>query len=64
MAAVAALMACERLGALPSLEALLAIRMLLRKRDGGVRPIGLLPGLYRLWAAVRGWVSKAWERGH
>eukprot|EP00974_Lingulodinium_polyedra_P106846 10343374-Lingulodinium_polyedra.AAC.1 len=36
---------------------------MLCKPEGGVRPVGLLPSLYRLWACARGWVSKAWERG-
>eukprot|EP00974_Lingulodinium_polyedra_P132947 11223757-Lingulodinium_polyedra.AAC.1 len=55
-------MACERIGALPTVEAFLAIVMF-RKPDGGVRPIGLSWGYTGSGRPFRGWVSKAWERG-
>eukprot|EP00973_Karenia_brevis_P010696 1449737-Karenia_brevis.AAC.1 len=36
----------------------------LSKPDGGKRPIGLLPGLLRLWGKVRRGLAKQWEKEH
>ena len=52
----------EMLGRPPS--ALLSIIFFIAKREGGVRPIGLLSGFLRLWERVRRPVMKAWEAAH
>jgi hypothetical protein len=35
--------------------------VLLPKQDGGRRPIGLMHGVVRLWARVRGRIAREWE---
>ncbi len=51
---------CEALGTIPDALALVIV-VLLRKKEGGRRPIGLLPALYRLWAKVRQPHVRSWE---
>ena len=36
----------------------------LPKPDGGARPIGLLPGLARLWGKIRRRHMREWEDNH
>ncbi len=55
------MMACEAIGFIPEPIALVLVRMI-PKRDGGRRPIGLLPSLYRIWSKVRAGEVRDWER--
>ncbi len=55
------MLACEAIGHIPDVIALILVR-LIPKRDGGRRPIGLLPSLYRIWAKVRAGAVRDWER--
>ncbi len=57
---VTVILAAERLGRWPSSIALVLIA-LLPKPDGGLRPIGLMPMLVRLWSRVRRSVAVQWE---
>ncbi len=50
----------EILGAWPS-QVDLVVMPLLPKPRGGYRPIGLLPGIYRLWAKARRAEADRWE---
>ncbi len=52
---------CELLGRIPERVALVII-LLLNKKSGGRRPVGILPTLYRVWAAIRKPLLHAWER--
>ena len=53
----------EEIGAWPeSIESVIAV--LIPKPNCGVRPIGMFPGLYRVWARVRRSVATEWERAH
>ncbi len=55
------LMCCsELLGTVPQPIALIIV-LLIAKKDGGRRPIGLLPALYRLWTRVRQPYVREWE---
>ena len=38
--------------------------VLLPKRDGGRRPIGLFPTIVRIWMRVRISIARQWERAH
>ncbi len=60
-ACVDVMMACEAIGFVPEPIALVLVRMI-PKRDGGRRPIGLLPSLYRIWSKVRVGYVRDWER--
>ncbi len=51
---------CELLGAIPEVVALVVV-VLIAKKAGGRRPVGLLPALYRLWAKVRQPHVRRWE---
>ncbi len=42
----------------------MVITALLPKPKGGLRPIGILPGVYRLWAKARREEADAWEAAH
>ncbi len=42
----------------------LVVSALLPKAKGGFRPIGILPGVYRLWAKARRDVTDRWEEKH
>ncbi len=55
------MLACEAVGHIPDIIALVIVR-LIPKRDGGRRPIGLLPSLYRIWAKIRAGEVRDWER--
>ncbi len=55
------MMACEAIGYVPKLISLVLVRMI-PKKDGGRRPIGLLPSLYRMWAKIRAGTVRDWER--
>ncbi len=55
------MMACEKLGRIPDRVAVVVV-MLLGKKLGGRRPVGILPTVYRLWAAVRKPLLHDWER--
>ncbi len=55
------MLTCERLGKVPDRVATVVV-MLLNKKLGGRRPIGILPTMYRLWAAVRKPLLHEWER--
>ena len=48
----------HRVGSWPSSWAILFL--LLNKLDGGDRPIGLLPGLYRLWGRLTACLVDIW----
>ena len=37
---------------------------MLPRTDGGLRPIGLCPGVIRLWMAIRMPVARAWQAAH
>ena len=50
-------------GLLPTAQQLVTIH-LYPKPQGGTRPIGLYPFLYRLWARLRQPMAAAWEREH
>lgn len=41
-----------------------AVPALIPKAEGGLRPIGLFRGVYRLWARARGPEAAGWERTH
>ena len=58
---VAVLTCCEKAGLWPE-EIALVLIALLPKPDGGLRPIGLLPWLPRLWARARREVVAEWEQ--
>ncbi len=60
-ACIDVMMACEAVGYIPKAIALILVRMI-PKRDGGRRPIGLLPSLYRIWAKLRAGEVRNWER--
>ncbi len=60
-ACIDVMMSCEAAGYIPRAIALILVRMI-PKKDGGRRPIGLLPSLYRIWAKVRGNEVRNWER--
>ncbi len=60
-ACISIMMACEAVGYIPKAIALVIVRMI-AKKDGGRRPIGLLPSFYRVWAKVRGCYVRDWER--
>ncbi len=51
---------CEILGSIPEVMALVVV-VLIAKKAGGRRPVGLLPALYRLWARVRQPCVRRWE---
>jgi len=53
----------EKCGTWPSGIDTVAIA-LIPKPKGGVRPIGLFPGLHRLWTRARRDVTQAWEDEH
>ncbi len=55
------LMACEAIGYIPRLLALVIVKLIPQK-DGGRRPIGLMPSLYRIWAKIRAGDVRDWER--
>ena len=55
--------AVEKAGHLPRQVELVMIA-LLPKASGGWRPIGLFPGIYRLWGRCRRPWAVAWERAH
>ncbi len=50
----------ELLGVVPGPIAMVVV-VLLQKKDGGRRPIGLMPSAYRLWMRVRQRHVRAWE---
>ena len=50
----------EKLGSWTSVLDLVLI-VLLPKADGGLRPIGLLPTVIRVWSRARAVISRAWE---
>jgi len=52
---------CEATGEWPEAIDVVVIA-LLPKSDGGLRPIGLMPFLVRLWTRARKAVSMKWER--
>ncbi len=54
------LLAAERIGRWPQAIALVLIS-LLPKPDGGLRPIGLMPMVIRLWSRTRRIVAQRWE---
>lgn len=54
---------CEIAGRWP-IEVAVVIIALLPKSDGGLRPIGLVPFLPRLWCRVRKHVATEWERAN
>ncbi len=60
-ACIDVMMACEAVGYIPKAIALVLVKMI-PKKDGGRRPIGLLPSLYRVWAKVRRGEVRDWER--
>ncbi len=60
-ACIDVMMACESVGYIPRAIALVIVRMI-PKKDGGRRPIGLLPSMYRIWAKVRADLVRDWER--
>ncbi len=53
----------EVLGVWPDLVGVIVI-CLLPKPDGGRRPIGLLPGIIRLWMRARLNVARSWQTEH
>ncbi len=55
------MMSCEAIGYIPRVMRLVLVRMI-PKKDGGRRPIGLLPSLYRIWAKTRADEVRNWER--
>ena len=55
------LQACERAGQWPAAVALVII-VLLPKPEAGLRPIGLLPLLPRIWMRARREQAQRWER--
>ncbi len=61
MVCIEIMLACEAVGHIPDIIALVLVR-LIPKRDGGRRPIGLLPSLYRIWAKIRAGDVRDWER--
>ncbi len=63
LALAAILEMVELLGAWPK-QLDLVMMPLLPKPKGGYRPIGLLPGLYRLWAKSRRAEADRWEAQH
>ncbi len=60
-ACIDVMMTCEAIGYVPKVVALVLVKMI-PKKDGGRRPIGLLPSLYRIWAKVRRGEVRDWER--
>ncbi len=58
---ISVLLACEAIGYIPKLLALVIVKMI-PKKDGGRRPIGLMPSLYRIWGKVRADDVRDWER--
>ncbi len=54
---------CEMLGHIPTRVALVIV-LLLNKKLGGRRPIGIMPTMYRVWAAVRKPLLHRWERAY
>ncbi len=60
-ACIDVMMTCEAIGYVPKVIALVLVKMI-PKKDGGRRPIGLLPSLYRVWAKVRRGEVRDWER--
>ncbi len=60
-ACIDVMMTCEAVGYIPKVVALVLVNMI-PKKDGGRRPIGLLPSLYRIWAKVRRGEVRDWER--
>ena len=54
------MMEAERLGSWREAVGV-AITALIPKGGGGLRPIGLLPALVRVWARVRGGIVRKWE---
>ncbi len=63
LALAAILEMVELLGAWPA-QLDLVLMPLIPKPRGGFRPIGLLPGLYRLWAKARRAEADRWEAKH
>ena len=57
------LILCEILGEWPLAMGVVIIAMLPRT-DGGLRPIGLCPGIVRIWMALRMPVARAWQAAH
>ena len=57
------LILCEILGEWPLAMGVVIIAMLPRT-DGGLRPIGLCPGIIRVWMALRMPVARAWQTSH
>ena len=57
------LILCEVLGEWPLAMGVVIIAMLPRT-DGGLRPIGLCPGIVRIWMALRMPVARAWQAAH
>ena len=55
----AVMVAMEEVGRQPA--ALVAIIVFLAKREGGVRPIGLLAGFLRIWTRTRRLYMQQWE---
>ena len=53
----------EILGAWPDCIGCLIV-VLLPKADGGLRPIGLLPTIVRIWSRMRLVVAQQWQRTH
>jgi len=60
MALCSILTAAELLGGWPR-RLWLVLIVLLPKTDGGRRPIGLFPGLIRIWSRARRMVARSWE---
>ncbi len=50
----------EILGTMPDAMSLVIV-VLISKKDGGRRPVGLMPAAYRLWAKVRQGYVRRWE---
>ena len=51
----------ERLGAWP-IQSMMNIIVLMGKPAGGLRPIALMPMLYRIWSKARRQYSTGWEK--
>ncbi len=60
---VTILMRCERSGAWPTAIRLIVFALLL-KRDGGFRPIGLIPWLPRICVKAKRDIATQWERAN
>lgn len=57
---ISLLFKCERLGVWPGQVGLVVV-VLLPTPDGGLRPIGLLPHMPKIWMRVRRDVARCWE---